>query len=161
MGLAGERYGFNRRWQLTSWGWVVAGAILLGAELTLVNAQFYLVFIGGAAIITGLVAALAPAFTEWMQWVLFAVLVIVSIVAFRERVHNLLKARPQVPVEAGPVAGVVLTLPVHLAPGESCQAEHRGSFWTLRNDGPVALEAGAHVRIDGVEGLTLVVRPAA
>jgi membrane protein implicated in regulation of membrane protease activity len=146
---------------LSWWGWVVGGAILLSAELAFVNAQFYFVFIGGAAIITGLVAALVPAFTAWMQWALFAVLVIVSMIAFRELVYDLLKKRPSAPVEVGPAAGVLLTLPVHLAPGESCQAEHRGSFWTLRNDGPVALEAGDHVRIDGVEGLTLVVRPAA
>ena len=31
------------------WGWIIAGAILLGAELSFVNAQFYLVFIGSAA----------------------------------------------------------------------------------------------------------------
>src|ERR1700722_12101289 len=36
------------------WGWVTVGAILLGSELTFVNAQFYLVFVGGAALIVGL-----------------------------------------------------------------------------------------------------------
>ena len=35
------------------WGWIVVGAALLGAE-TVVNAQFYLVFLGGAALATGL-----------------------------------------------------------------------------------------------------------
>ena len=39
---------------MTWWGWIIAGAILLGAELTFVNAQFYLVFIGSAAILVGL-----------------------------------------------------------------------------------------------------------
>ena len=36
------------------WGWVIAGAILLGAELAFVNAQFYLVFVGSAAIVVGM-----------------------------------------------------------------------------------------------------------
>jgi len=39
---------------MTWWGWVIAGAILLGAELSFVSAQFYLVFIGSAAILVGL-----------------------------------------------------------------------------------------------------------
>jgi membrane protein implicated in regulation of membrane protease activity len=143
------------------WGWIAGGAILLGAELALVNTQFYFVFIGGAAIVTGVVAALVPAFMAWMQWALFGFLVIVSMVAFRKGVHGLAKGHPLPAVEAGPVTGAVITLPVGLSPGETCQAEHGGSFWTIRNDGPAALRAGAHVRIHGVEGLTLVIRQAA
>lgn len=38
---------------MTWWGWVIGGAILLGAELAFVDAQFYLVFVGTAAIIDG------------------------------------------------------------------------------------------------------------
>ena len=59
------------------WGWIIAGAILLGAELSFVNAQFYLVFIGGAAILTG-VATLAAAPDAWLQWGLFGLLAVVS-----------------------------------------------------------------------------------
>src|ERR1700693_5041655 len=50
------------------WGWIIAGAILLGAELAFVNAQFYLVFIGSAAIVVGLVTAVTPALASWAQW---------------------------------------------------------------------------------------------
>src|SRR4029077_11994692 len=42
------------------WGWTIAGAILLGAELIFVNAQFYLVFVGSAAIVVGVVTAFGP-----------------------------------------------------------------------------------------------------
>ena len=42
------------------WGWVIVGAIFLGAELTWVSAQFYLVFVGVAALCVGLVAGLFP-----------------------------------------------------------------------------------------------------
>jgi membrane protein implicated in regulation of membrane protease activity len=143
------------------WGWVAAGAILLGAELAFVNTEFYLVFIGGSALITGVVAALVPRFAAWMQWALFAILVIVSMLAFRRLLYDLVKGHSSAVVDAGPAAGGMVTLPVGLAPGQACQAEHGGSFWTIRNDGPVALEAGAKARIDCVEGLTLVVRPPA
>jgi hypothetical protein len=50
------------------WGWIIAGAILLGSELAFVNAQFYLVFIGSAAIVVGLVTAVTPALASWAQW---------------------------------------------------------------------------------------------
>ena len=36
------------------WGWMIFGALLLGAELLGVDAGFYLVFIGLAAALTGL-----------------------------------------------------------------------------------------------------------
>ena len=45
---------------MTWWDGIIVGAILLGAELTFVNAEFYLVFIGSAAIVAGVVTALTP-----------------------------------------------------------------------------------------------------
>ncbi|HET9328956.1 MAG TPA: NfeD family protein [Steroidobacteraceae bacterium] len=140
------------------WGWIIAGAILLGAELTFVNAQFYLVFVGSAAILTGL-ATLAAPLAGWLQWALFAALAIVSMLAFRTRVyqrfHTTLPA-----VSTGPVGGMI-TLPVPLGPGESCQAEYGGSYWTVHNEGSQQIGAGSRARIVSVQKLTLVVRPEA
>ena len=56
------------------WGWVVAGTIMLGAELAFIDAQFYLVFTGAAAIIVGLIAAVMPEFSPPAQWAGFALL---------------------------------------------------------------------------------------
>ena len=39
---------------MTWWGWLIIGAILLGAELLAVDAQFYLVFLGLSAALVGL-----------------------------------------------------------------------------------------------------------
>jgi membrane protein implicated in regulation of membrane protease activity len=139
------------------WGWVIAGAILLGAELAFVNAQFYLVFIGSAAIVVGLVTAVTPALASWAQWAVFGVLAIVSMVTFRSRIYR--KLRGQLPsVHTGP-AGGVMTLRVSLAAAESCQAEHGGTFWTVRNDSDTPIRSGTRVRIVSVNGLTLLVRP--
>ena len=139
------------------WGWVIAGAILLGAELAFVNAQFYLVFIGTAAIVVGLVTALTPGLAVWAQWAIFAILAIVSMVLFRSRIYQKLRGGAP-PVHTGPHGGLI-TLRVDLAPGEDCQAEHGGTFWTLRNDADVALRSGSRVRVASVHGLTLLVRP--
>jgi membrane protein implicated in regulation of membrane protease activity len=35
------------------WAWIAVGAILLGSELGFVDAQFYLVFVGAAALLVG------------------------------------------------------------------------------------------------------------
>jgi membrane protein implicated in regulation of membrane protease activity len=141
---------------MTWWGWVIAGAILLGAELSFVNAQFYLVFVGSAAILVGLATLLLP-LAQWLQWALFAVLAIVSMVTFRSRIYH--RFRGTLPaLETGPKGGLI-TLPVALGAGDSCQAEHGGTFWTVRNDSNTPLPAGSRARIVSVQSLTLLVRP--
>jgi membrane protein implicated in regulation of membrane protease activity len=138
------------------WAWVIAGAVLLGAELTFVNAQFYLVFIGSAAVVVGLISVLASSLSAWAQWAIFAVLALVSMVGFRSRIYDRLSAHAPA-IRAGTTVSV-LTLPEALAPGASCQAEHGGSFWTVRNDGDTAIAPGEHAHIVRREGLTLTVR---
>jgi len=140
------------------WGWIVGGTILLGAELMFVNAQFYLVFIGGAAIVTGLAAALVNGLASWAQWSVFAVLALVSMVTFRDRLHHRLLRAGTPSIQPGPVGGV-MTLPVALAPGESCRAEHGGTFWTVCNESDKPIPSGAQAHIARVQGLTLLVRP--
>ena len=43
---------------MTWWSWMVLGALLLGAELFAIDAQFYLVFLGVSAILVGLASLL-------------------------------------------------------------------------------------------------------
>ena len=138
------------------WGWIIAGAIFLGAELSFVSAQFYLVFIGSAAILTGLATLLVP-LAPWVQWALFGILALVSMVAFRSRLYQRFN-RVWPKVDTGPAGGVI-TLPVSLGAGESCQAEHGGTFWTVRNDSDTAIPSGSRARIARVQDLTLLVRP--
>ena len=139
------------------WVWIVGGSILLGSEMGLINAEFYLLFVGGSALLTGLITLMDPGFPAWAQWALFALACVVSMVGFRRRLYARLH-RHSPKVASGPEGGELL-LPSALAPGDSCQAEHGGSFWTVRNDSPAALPAGSKVRIARVQGLTLLVRP--
>jgi len=73
------------------WSWMIGGAIMLGAELGFVNAQFYLVFVGSAALVVGLVSVATPTLASWAQWALFAILAIVSMVTFRSRLYRRLR----------------------------------------------------------------------
>jgi membrane protein implicated in regulation of membrane protease activity len=139
------------------WSWMIGGAILLGAELGLVNAQFYLVFVGSAALVVGLISAATPALSSSAQWALFAILATLSMVLFRNRLYR--RLRGQLPaVQSGPTGGV-LTLPSALDPGQSCQVEHGGTFWTVRNHSELPISCGSRARITSVQGLTLLVRP--
>ena len=136
---------------------MIGGAILLGAELGFVNAQFYLVFIGAAALVVGLVSAAVPGLAADAQWAAFAILAVLSMLTFRSRLYRRLRGNAPA-VQWGP-AGGVLTLPEALDPGQSCQVEHGGTFWTVRNDGATPIPPGIRARIIAVQGLTLLVRP--
>jgi hypothetical protein len=142
---------------MNGWAWVIAGAILLGSELTLVSAEFYLVFIGTAAMLTGALILAVPELPSWMPWVAFALAAVASMVGFRRRLYSRLhRHEPGMPIGA-PFGD--LTLPEALAAGSSCRAEHAGSYWTVCNDSQTTLPAGARVRVASVNGLTLLVRP--
>jgi membrane protein implicated in regulation of membrane protease activity len=136
------------------WAWIAVGAILLGSELAFVDAQFYLVFVGASALVVGFMdlAGLLPAI--WMQWLLFGVLAVFSMVTFRRRIYD--RMRRKLPVmKSGPV-GESLVLPADLQPGETCRLEYCGSSWNAINGGKSLIVAGQRARIDRVNGLTLV-----
>ncbi len=138
------------------WSWMVLGGVLLAAELMLVDAAFYLVFVGIAAILTGfgVMFSLLP-FAEWMQWLVFGALAAVTMVLFRERLYR--RLRPAVAgFQDGPEGGLV-DVPQALGPGASCRAEWRGSTWTITNRGSAAIAAGARARILRRRGLGLEV----
>ena len=137
------------------WSWIAVGVILLGSELAFVDAQFYLVFLGAAALVVGLLSlsGLLPA--AWLQWAVFAVLAATSVFGFRRRLYGRLRRRLPT-MNAGP-AGHTVVLPSALAPGEECRLEYRGSSWSAVNGGMTAIAAGECVRIDRVEGLVLIV----
>jgi membrane protein implicated in regulation of membrane protease activity len=138
------------------WAWIAVGAILLGSELAFVDAQFYLVFVGGSALIVGLLSLAVPGLPEWTQWALFAVLAAVSMVTFRRRIYEQL--RRNLPIMRHGPAGETVVLPAALAPGATCRLEFRGSSWSAINGGPSAIGKGDRARIERVDGLTLVVR---
>jgi membrane protein implicated in regulation of membrane protease activity len=137
------------------WAWIAIGAILLGSELTFVNAQFYLVFLGVSAFVVGLLEVTGLLAADWLQWAAFAVIAVTSMLAFRKKIYE--KMRHSLPpLRSGP-AGETITLPTILSPGETCRLEYRGGSWSAINGGKTVIEAGCAARIERVDGLTLVV----
>ncbi len=135
------------------WTWVDIGALLLGAELFFVEAEFYLVFLGVAAILSGLLALNAPELPAWTEWIVFAGLSISSMVLFRRRVYTAL--RPQVADRKDDLIDERIRVPLDLAPNAECRVDHRGTTWTARNVGSGPIASGTHARVVGVDGITL------
>jgi membrane protein implicated in regulation of membrane protease activity len=137
------------------WAWIAIGAILLGSELSFIDAQFYLLFIGAAALIVGFLEVAGLHLPEWLQWAVFALLSASSMLGFRARIYE--RTRRKLPPMKTEPRGDTVIMTTTLPPGESGRCEYRGSFWTARNAGPVVIAAGGRARIERVEGLTLVV----
>ena len=137
------------------WAWITVGAVLLGSELTFVNAQFYLVFIGGAALVVGFLDLLGVHTADWLQWCLFALLSVGSLLAFRQRIYE--RMRRKLPAMRTGPQGETVVLPADLPPGETCRLEFRGCSWSAVNGGRSVIAAGARARVERVDGLTLVV----
>jgi membrane protein implicated in regulation of membrane protease activity len=135
------------------WGWMIFGAILLGSELLIVDAGFYLVFIGIAGAIVGLIGLAGVGLEPWVQWVLFSVISLVLMVLFRKKFYDKLRGSG-VGYQVGP-AGEIVTVEQTLQPGESGRLAYRGTEWTAVNSSDQVMEQGQHVQISSVDSLTL------
>jgi len=140
---------------MTWWAWMILGAVIFGAELLAIDAQFFLVFIGLSAALVGLLELVGVSMSEWAQWLTFAAIALISMFTFRKIVYE--KIRGNVPGFREGVAGQYLVIPADLEPGKQARASFRGSDWTVVNDGGSNIAGGARVKILRTEGLTLYV----
>lgn len=140
------------------WGWIAIGAILLVAEMTFVDLEFYLVLLGASALIVGLLELSGLSLVAWQQWVVFAGLSIGSLVFFRRRVYSLLRPPPGGEIAEG-VEGDHATAIDEIAPGAAGTVTMRGTTWTARNLGTSPIAAGARCRVSRAHGLELEVHP--
>lgn len=138
------------------WSWCILGIVLLGIELLALDAQFYLVFAGLAAILVGVLGYVGIDLPLTVQWLAFAVLSIASMFTLRKQIYSKLMAKPLPQVSTDVDQQVVVVQ--DLAPGKSCRIEYRGTGWTALNVGERPIAAGDTARIESVDGLTLKVR---
>lgn len=139
------------------WHWIALGLILAGLELASPGG-FFIVFFGVGAILVGLLEAVGLANPPWVQWLLFSVLSVSAVVAFRK---PLLK-RFRVPDHATVVdsfVGEVAVPDADIAPGAVGRAQLRGSAWQARNVGSTTARRGDRCRVVRVDGLTLDLDP--
>jgi hypothetical protein len=131
------------------WYWMVLGLALLGAEMT-TPGGFYILFFGLSAL-----AGLEMVEAAWLQWLLFSVIAVGSLLVFRgpllSRLRDNERGRGEIDSMVGEVAVPLDTLAV----GATGKAELRGTTWSAKNVGTTPFSKGQRGKVTKVEGLTL------
>ena len=138
---------------MTWWSWMVLGAVLLGAEMFAVDAQFYLVFLGVSAALVGLAGLFGVTIPEWGQWLAFAALSLFFFFTFRRTLYMKIRGGGENYPET--MSGESINVTADLAPGKETRTQYRGSDWTVRNVGDAVIAGGSRAKVVKVEGLTL------
>jgi len=138
---------------MTWWGWMILGAVMLGAELFAIDAQFYLVFLGISAALVGLADLVGITLPDWAQWTAFAALSLMSFFTFRKSLYAKIHAGAL--GFQGGISGDTVNIEEEIEIGGEARINHRGSKWTARNVGIEVIAAGSRAKVVKVDGLTL------
>ena len=136
------------------WYWVLLGLGLLALEI-MTPSGFYLLFLGLAALAVGATVGLGITASVWLQWVLFSLLSVVSLLLFRGPLLARIKSRERAQHHVDSLIGEVAMPLEDLSPGAAGKAELRGTAWTVRNGGEQPLIKGQRSRVVRIDGLTL------
>jgi membrane protein implicated in regulation of membrane protease activity len=137
------------------WYWMFLGLALAGAELVSPGG-FYLLFFGIAALMVGALVAMNVVQAEWLQWLLFSILAVLSLLLLRRPLIQLTHGHP--PQDMDSMVGESAILLEELQPGHTGKAELRGSTWSARNVGAAPLPSGQRATVTKVDGLVLWVK---
>jgi inner membrane protein len=138
------------------WAWILSGLGLLGLELLL--GSFYLLFLGLAAIIVGLMAMFGASGPLWLEWLLFIGFSTALVLLLRKPLLGKFNLRSD-PRDIDTLVGVAAVAVDTIPPGGIGKVDMRGTVWTAHNEGATALAPGQRCRVVRIEGLSLWVRP--
>ena len=136
--------------------WLAGGLALVVAELV-TPSGFFIIFFGVGALAVGLLAATEVVTSQWLEWLLFSVLSVASLMLFRGPLQSTMQV-PR-PPNVDSLVGVLAIVQERLLPGVVGKVEVRGSIWSARNTSNVALDPGQRARVAAVDGLTLTIVP--
>ena len=137
------------------WLWLLLGFLLLALEL-MTPGGFYVFFFGVGAIAVGLLTALGLAGQSALQWLLFAVISVTTLVIFRKPLQE--KTRLKFDRDVDQIVGETAIAMTQIGIQQIGKAELRGATWNACNTGESTIAAGQRCRVERVEGLTLYVR---
>jgi membrane protein implicated in regulation of membrane protease activity len=141
---------------LTWWLWLLAGCALLALEL-LTPGGFYIFFFGIGAIVIALLSVSGLLVSATGQWLLFALISVVLLLAFRKPMQRKLSVADR---GIDSMIGESARAMEEIGVAGLGKAELRGTVWTARNSGERSIVAGERCRVERIEGLTLYVRGA-
>ena len=137
------------------WMWLSVGVLLVAAEI--VAPGFFLIWLGAAAIVTGMIAWIAPVSVP-LQLGIFAVLSFIALYSARRwlKANPITTTDPHLNQRGGRLVGEVLTVTKAIEDGRG-RAKVGDGEWPVR--GPDTAE-GAKVRVVSADGGELVVEAA-
>ena len=140
---------------LTFWSWLVIGLALLALEL-LAPFTFFL-WLGASALVTALVLLIAPETSWQMQFLVFSVLSVASIIVSRRYLvkHQTESEVPNLNRRAQQYVGKIFTLSEGIEQGVG-KIRVDDTYWKVT--GPT-LDKGAEVRVVAAEGAVFTVEP--
>jgi membrane protein implicated in regulation of membrane protease activity len=138
------------------WYWLVLGLLLIALELSS-SGGFYIIFFGIAAIVVSLLASIGLGGPSWVQWLLFSVISVASLVAFRNPIMRRLNLAGGAP-DLDTLAGETGTALDDIGVGADGRVELRGTTWSAYNSGAVPLARGRRCVVVRAERLTLYVK---
>jgi len=135
------------------WTWFAIGLLLAAAEI--VAPGVFLIWMAGAALITGVVTWLVPSIGLAPQIVLFAVLAIAFVFAGKRylRSNPVTSADPMLNDRGGQAVGEIVVV-THAIDGGRGRVRLGDSEWLAK--GPDA-EPGSRMRVSGHDGVVLIV----
>ena len=137
------------------WAWILSGLGLLGLELLL--GSFYLLFLGLAAIIVGLLVMFGASGPLWLEWVLFIVFSSGLVLLLRKPLLGKFVIRNEIG-DADTLVGQVAVATEAIPPAGIGRVEMRGTVWTAHNNSAEPLIPGQRCVVERTQGLSLWVR---
>lgn len=142
---------------MTWWYWLVLGLVLIALEMAS-SGGFYIIFFGVAGIVVSLLAATGVAAASWVQWLLFSVVSVASLLLFRNPLMRKLNLGAGA-ADIDTLAGETGTALEDMNAGANGRVELRGTTWSARNTGSIPLARGHRCVVVRTERLTLLVKP--
>ena len=139
------------------WHWLALGLILVALEMA-ASGGFYVIFFGIAAIVIGALHLFNLAGPIWFQFLLFALIAILSLLLFRNPLIRILKLGGR-GEDVDSMVGETAVPLEDIAPGAVGRAELRGSAWSARNSSTGVLVRGQRCRVVRVDRLMIVLEP--
>jgi inner membrane protein len=137
------------------WLWMLFGLMLLILEVHTFGG-FYLLFFGIGALLVGFLTAIGATDADWLQWLLFSILSVVTLALFRRPI--VMRLTPAASDRVDSLVGETAIVNEDIPSGGVGKAELRGSVWNARNGGTTALRGGTRCRVERIDGLTVWLR---
>ena len=140
--------------EINFWHWLIIAVVLISIEMLLVG-SFYLLWMGIAAGVVGVLLFLIPGLSFLVQALIFTVLSVVTLVAYKQYQRNnpVLSDQPKLNRRGEQYIGRVFTLENPIVNGVG-KVKVDDSTWKVSGED---MAAGTKVKVAAVEGTTFQV----